>query len=228
MHARQQLVDHLERGALARGIAEFIELCRHRIERGPRPGESGGTAGGENGQFALRRALCAAGDRCVEVMPARRLQLAGEPPRDIRVHGRRRDEHRILGQGFGNPIPAEQNGFGLGGIDDHADDDIGLPCGFRRRLGARSPVSDKTRNRIRRYIAAGDGKTRAPQRGRHAKAHRAEPNDGDTWFFNFRHAAVPRTFLKPPSGCGFGFGYHGLAALPKRETRRQGAAGILL
>ena len=33
MHAREQQVDHLERGALACGIAEFVKFCGHRIER---------------------------------------------------------------------------------------------------------------------------------------------------------------------------------------------------
>ena len=108
-------------------LTEFIKLCRHRIERRSCFRESGSTAGGENGQFALRRALRAAGDRRVEVVPARRLQLFGEPPRDIRVHRRRRNKYGVLGECFGDALLAEQNGFGLGGVDDHADNDAGLP-----------------------------------------------------------------------------------------------------
>jgi hypothetical protein len=45
MHAGQQLIDHLEGGALPRGIAEFVEFCRHRIERQPSFCKSCGTAG---------------------------------------------------------------------------------------------------------------------------------------------------------------------------------------
>src|SRR5258708_30706758 len=60
MHAGEQLVDHLERGALTCGIAEFVEFCRHRIQRGPRFLESRGTARCQNGELALRRVLCAA------------------------------------------------------------------------------------------------------------------------------------------------------------------------
>ena len=86
---------------------EICRLGRSLFERGPRPGESGGTAGGENGQFALRRALRAAGNRRVEVVPAGCFQLFGEPPRDIRVHRRRRNKYGVLGECFGDALLAE-------------------------------------------------------------------------------------------------------------------------
>ena len=156
-------------------------------------------------------------------MPAGRLQLLCQPPRDVGVHGRGGDEHRILGQRLGDAVLAEQNGFGLRGVDDHADDDVGRPGGLRRRPGALAAVGDEPRHRVGRDVAAGDVKTRALERGRHAKAHRAQPDDGDARFWDggFRHAAIPSGFLTAEFGSGFASGYHGLAALPKHETRRQ-------
>jgi len=87
-HAGQQLVDHLERRALARGIAEFVKLCRHCVQCRPCLGEGRRTAGSKNGQFALRGALRAAGDRRVQIVPAGGFELFRQPPRDVGVHGR--------------------------------------------------------------------------------------------------------------------------------------------
>jgi hypothetical protein len=79
-------------------------------------------------------------------------------------------------------VLAEQDGFGLRGIDDDADNDVGVLGRFRRRLGAFAALGDEPRYRLRRHVASGDVKARALQRGRHAKAHRAQPDDGDAWF----------------------------------------------
>src|SRR3954470_20344738 len=98
---RKQLVDHLERGALARGIAKFVEFCRHGIERRPCLRESGRTARGENSELTLRRALRTPADWSIEIMPPGCLQLFRQAARDIRVHGRGGNEDGILGQGFG-------------------------------------------------------------------------------------------------------------------------------
>ena len=46
----------------------------------------------------------------------------------------------LLGKRFGDAVLAEQNGFGLGGVDDHADDDVGLFRRFRRRPGALAAI----------------------------------------------------------------------------------------
>ena len=72
-------------------------------------------------------------------------------------------------------------------------------------------------------VAAGDVKTGAPQRGRHAKAHRAEPDDGDARLLRMRIQACGTSsgFSQPQFAAGFASGYHGLAALPKHETTRQ-------
>src|SRR5712664_280881 len=155
-------------------------------------------------------------------MPAAGFQLLGQPPRHVRIHGRGGDEHGILGQGFGNAVLAEQNGFGLRGVDDHADDNVGRLCGLRRCLGAAPAVSDKPGDGVSRDIAAGHAKTRARERGRHAKTHRTQPNDGDARFLRccFRHKALPPV-SSPNLTAALPFGYHGLAALPKHETRRQ-------
>ncbi|MGY2844684.1 hypothetical protein ACVMDN_001938 [Bradyrhizobium sp. USDA 4510] len=163
MHAGQQLVDHLERGALPRGIAELVELCRHRIQRRPRLRKCRGAAGGENRQFALRRALRAAGDRGIEIVPAGRLELLCEAPRDIRVHGRRGDEDRVLGQGLGDAVLAEQDPFSLRRVDDDADDNVGIPGRLGRRLGALAAVGDEARHRIGRDVAAGHLETGPPE-----------------------------------------------------------------
>jgi hypothetical protein len=118
-------------------------------------------------------------------MPPRGLQLLGEPSSDIRVHGRRRDEHGILGQRLDDAFLAEQNGVGLGGIEDHADDNLGLVSCLRRRVSALAAIGDKTRDQIGRDVAAGDRKAGALERNRHAKTHRAEPDYGDARFDGF-------------------------------------------
>ncbi len=182
MHAGEQLVDHLERSALPCGIAKLVEFCRHRIEHGPCFRKGRGTAGCENGQLALRRALRAAADRRIQIVSARGFELFRQPARHVGVHGCGGDEYRVLCERLGDAVLAEQNGFGLRGVDDHADDDICLACGLRRGLCATSAFRDEPRHGIGRDVAAGDIKTRAPQRRCHAKAHRPQPDDGDARF----------------------------------------------
>ena len=64
---------------------------------------------------------------------------------------------------------------------------------YLMKCGATAPVGHEPRHRCIGDIAAGDVKTRAPQRGGHAKAHRAQPNDGDTRLlrYGFRHGHSP-------------------------------------
>ena len=160
---------------------EICRLGRSLFERGSRLGECGSASRCQNGQFALRRALRAARDRRVEIMPAAGFQLFRQSPRHVRVHGRGGDEHGILGQGFRDAVVAEQNGFGLRGVDHHADDDAGCFGGLSRCRGALAAIGDEARDRIGGNIAAGDVKTCTAQRGRHAEPHRAQPDHGDAW-----------------------------------------------
>jgi hypothetical protein len=191
MHAGEQLVDHLEGGALPCGIAELIELCRHRIERRPCFRERRRRARSEDRQLALRGALRAAGDRRVQIMAASCFELLGQTPRDIRIHGRGRNKDSALGQRFRDTARTKQNGLGLRGIDHHANDNVGILGGFRRCLGALAAIGDEAGDAVGRDVAAGHFKAGAAQRGRHAHAHRAQPDHGHARFCGFGHAAFP-------------------------------------
>jgi len=53
------------------------------------------------------------------------------------------DEHRALRQGLGNAVLAEQDGFGLRGVDDTLTTTSAHLCGLGRRLRAASTVGDE-------------------------------------------------------------------------------------
>src|SRR6202040_1766614 len=90
-------------------------------------------------------------------------------------------------------------------------------CGFRRRLGAISAVSDEPRDGIRRDVAAGDLETGASQRGRHAVPHRAQSDDSDAWLLRFGHGGF-LVFSFPWAALPFG-----TTAWPCCQSMRQGA-----
>ncbi len=180
MHASQQLIDHLERRALPRFVAEFVELRRHRIERGSRFEKCRLAAGGENSQFALRGTLRATADRRIEIMPPGGLKLFCQTAGDIGVHGRRRNENRILRQGFGDAVLSEQDRLGLRCIDHDADDGVGVPGDLRRCRRAPPALGHPFGDGLRRDIASRDIESGTLQRNRHAEAHRTEADNSNT------------------------------------------------
>jgi hypothetical protein len=160
-------------------IAQLVKLGRHRVERGPRLGEGRRAAGREDGEFALRGALRAAADRCVEIETAARFQPLGKHARHIGIHRGGRDKHRAVRHGGSCAVLAEQDRFGLRGIDHDRHDDGGI-CGGLRRCGrAASACLNETLHRVGTDVAADNLEASPQQRRRHAEAHRPQTDDGD-------------------------------------------------
>ena len=60
-----------------------------------------------------------------------------------------------------------------------------MSAAFAASAGVAAPlaaIGDEARHGFRRDVAADDLEPGAAQRGRHAEAHRAEPDDGDARF----------------------------------------------
>ena len=206
-------------------VAEFVELGRHRIERGPRLGEGGRAAGGQDGQLALRRALRAAGDRRVEIMPAGGLQLLGEPARDVRVHGGGGDEHGVLGQRLGDAVLAEQDGLGLRGVDDHADHDVG-----RLRAasaGVFAPWPPSATNRATASAETSQPVTSKPARRSEVampKPIEPRPITATRGLADIRHRRVPSS-VSLTAAIRRGLLPAGITAWPRCQSMRQGEKG---
>ncbi len=178
MHPGQQLVDHLESRALTGLGAQFVDLGGHGVQGAPRRGEGLRRARGHDGQFALGRAHGAAADRGVEIKPAGGFQRRAQPPRDLRVHGGRRDEHRARRHGFGRAVRAEQHRFRLGGVDHHRDHHLSALRRQGRGPGRLAAVVAQALQGRGRDVAAGDREPRAQQRPGHAGTHGAQADHG--------------------------------------------------
>jgi len=178
MHAGEQLVDHLEGGALARLVAELVELGRHRIERGPRLSERRRAPGGENGQRSLRGALRPAADRRIEIEATLGLEPLCQTTGHSRIHGGGGDEDGPLGHGLRDPLLAEQDGLGLSRIDHHRDDHIGANHGLSRCGRAAPTLGHEPLDGGGADVAARDLETRALERERRAETHRAQADHG--------------------------------------------------
>ena len=161
VHAGEQLVDDLERGADAGLVTEPIDGLgdggEHRLGRG----EGVGAARGHDGQLAAGRPRRAAAHRRVEIVEAGLAAPLGEASGVGGGH-RRRGQHDAAvphgRDGAAARLAAEQDGFGLRRVDDDHDDDARHPGPLPPHLRAGAPpTSANLAQRRRIWIVAGDG-----------------------------------------------------------------------
>jgi hypothetical protein len=138
------------------------------------------SAGGadHDGERAILSPLHAAGDRRIDEMPAglghglgNGLDLAGRA-------GRHQDDGRAGSQRI-ERAGLEQDGAGLGGVDHHQDERLGL---LRRCGGAVGAVSAGCHERgagALPHVEAGDVELALDEILGHRRAHSAEPDEGD-------------------------------------------------
>ncbi len=179
MDTGEQLIDHLEGSALTSGVAQLVDLGRHRVECRPGFGKRSGAAGGKNRERAFGRALSAAADGRIEIVAARRLQTRGEFFRHLRVHRGRGKKHGALRHRVRHAIVAKENGLGLRRVDHNRNNDVGIVRRFCRRLRTGPAIRNKARDIVLPDVTHGEFAAGVAQRGRHAKSHRTQTDDGD-------------------------------------------------
>ena len=179
MHAGEELVDHLDLRALARPIAQAVDLGRNRREHVLARSERRRGARGHDRHLARRRLGGAAGDRRVEHEEAAPGEPLAEALGEVGRRGDAQDHDATGGHRGRGAVRAEQHAFGLLGVDDEDRDDAGLRTELRRARARNAAGGGKGVERVASHIAGGGGETRPQQRARSAHAHRAESDDPD-------------------------------------------------
>ena len=154
MHAGQQLVDDLHRGAEAGALADLIDLAGDRIEHRAQPVEGGAGAGGHHRHLAGGGLGGAAGDRGIQHQQAARLQLARDLLRIGHRDGGGDHDPRARAQPAGQPVLAEQHGAALRGIDQQQQHGV-EPVGELRRAGGDAGGAGLAQRLARRRVQVG-------------------------------------------------------------------------
>ena len=192
VHAREQLVDHLDLAAGAGLVVELVDLGRHRVQKrvGNRIGF--GAAGRHHRDLAGCRARRAAGDRRVQVQEARVRELRLDLFRPVRVHRRAHHEHaaglHCVRHAAAVALAAPEHGLGLLGVHDHRDHDVARGADLVQAVAGDPAVFGERARRIGPQVEHLDRMARAPQRLRHAAAHCAEADQADRAVRCCRHA----------------------------------------
>ena len=174
MHAGQQLVDHLDRGALPRLVAQAVEAACDRLEHGLAAGEGFRPARGHHGHLPGGRLRRTARYRRVDQVQTQGVQPCAELLRELGRYGGAGDHHRA-GQQLGRrSLLAEQHDLGLLRIDHHDHQRIDDRPERRRRLGAMTARVDHLLHRFRPHVAGVHLEARAQQRLGDAHSHRAQ------------------------------------------------------
>jgi hypothetical protein len=181
LHGRadDDLVGHLGDLAVAVALADVGDRRAHACQQRPHALQRRRRAADHDRQFSRRRPSRPAGDRRVEVVPARLVDAPGEVDRRRRRDAAHVDHRRPGPQSLDDAVGAEEHAVDIGRVGQHEDHRVagdGDIAARRQNGGAR--LDDVRR---RRRIEFDDDEVAAGglQPSSHRRSHRAQSDEAD-------------------------------------------------
>ena len=179
MHAGQQLVDHLDRGAGARRVAQSIDLLRHRFQHRLAAVEGCGRTGRHDRQFTGGGLGRATGNGRIEQHDIAAGQSLPECLGVVGRHGAAKHDDAARAHRLHGAVISEQHLLGLIGVDDRHEDDAAGCAKLARTAEAGGALVRQLLHGRRTHVVHANSMSGARQRPGHAAAHCSETDDAN-------------------------------------------------